>query len=198
MRKGENLVAVGKGGVNNAQTTDDHQVRMATERLLTVRIDDLVPYTNNARVHTQKQIGQIRASLREFGFVTPVLIDSDNNIIAGHGRVEAARAEGMTEVPCVLVSSLTEAQRKAYILADNRLSEVSEWDPQLLKIEIKELEALHFDVQIIGFDAQDVDQINIGAQTEPDALDLDDFTADSKADNQKMHCPKCGFVFEVS
>lgn len=145
--------AVGKGGVNPAAQEGGLPVRMAAEQLITVPIGDLVPYANNARVHSKGQLAQLRASLREFGFVTPVLIDFDNNIIAGHGRVEAARAEGMTEVPCVLVSNLTEAQRKAYILADNRLCETGAWDPQLLKLEIADLERLHFDTGIIGFDA---------------------------------------------
>ena len=93
------------------------------EQMVRVPIGELVPYARNARTHSESQIAQIRASLREFGFVNPVLIDSDRNIIAGHGRVLAAKAEGMTEVPCVLVEHLTEAQRRAYILADNRLAE---------------------------------------------------------------------------
>ena len=128
--------AVGAGGVNPAPRPEDPSVRVAAEQLLMVPIGELVPYANNARVHSKAQIAQLRASLREFGFVTPVLIDFDNNIIAGHGRVEAARAEGMAEVPCVLVSSLTEAQRKAYILADNRLSETATWDEPLLRMEL--------------------------------------------------------------
>lgn len=146
--------AVGRGGVNPAPTVDDHTVRVAAEQLVMVGIDDLIPYANNAKKHTAKQIDRLRASLREFGFVTPVLIDFDNNIIAGHGRVEAARAEGMTEVPCVLVANLTEAQRKAYILADNRLSETALWDPELLKIELEGLESLDFDVDVVGFSAE--------------------------------------------
>lgn len=159
----------GKGGVNAAPTQDDQTVRVAAEQLLTLPIDELVPYANNARVHSKKQIAQIRASLREFGFVTPVLIDFDNNIIAGHGRVEAARAEGMTEVPCVLISSLTEAQRKAYILADNRLSETSSWDEPTLQIELEGLKALHFNTGMIGFDAVTVKAFPIRQTDLPEA-----------------------------
>lgn len=155
----------GKGGVNPAPTRDDHTVRIAAEQLTMVPIDDLIPYANNAKKHGVKQINQIRASLREFGFVTPVLIDFDNNIIAGHGRVEAARAEGMSEVPCVLVTNLTEAQRKAYILADNRLSETAAWDTELLKIELEGLEALNFDTGIAGFDAESLKAIEVNAYT---------------------------------
>lgn len=157
--------AVGKGGINPAPHADNHTVRVAAEQLELIPIDDLVPYANNAKIHDKKQIAQLRASLREFGFVTPVLIDFDNNIIAGHGRVEAARAEGMTEVPCVLVSNLTEAQRKAYILADNRLSETSAWDTEALKIELEGLEALQFDTGIIGFDAEAVKEIEVSGYT---------------------------------
>ena len=155
----------GKGGVNPAPSADDRTVRIAAEQLTMVSIDDLVPYANNAKKHSARQISQIRASLREFGFVTPVLIDFDNNIIAGHGRVEAARAEGMSEVPCVLVTNLTEAQRKAYILADNRLSETAAWDPELLQIELEGLEALRFDTGIIGFDADSLKAIEVNAYT---------------------------------
>ena len=147
----------GKGGVSAAPTQDNQMVRVAAEQLLTLPIEELIPYPNNARVHSKKQIAQIRASLREFGFVTPVLIDFDNNIIAGHGRMEAARAEGMTEVPCVLISSLTEAQLKAYILADNRLS--GAWDPETLKMEMAGLGALHFDTSVIGFDKKALREI---------------------------------------
>lgn len=159
--------AVGKGGINPAPVGDGLTVQVAAEQLMLVPVDDLVPYANNARVHSKAQIAQIRASLREFGFVTPVLIDFDNNIIAGHGRVEAARAEGMTEVPCVLVSNLTDAQRKAYILADNRLSETGAWDPQLLKLELEGLTALSFDTGVIGFDAAAVDSLQFGTAKKP-------------------------------
>ena len=129
------------------------------EQMVRVPIGELVPYARNARTHSESQIAQIRASLREFGFVNPVLIDSDRNIIAGHGRVLAAKAEGMTEVPCVLVEHLTDAQRRAYILADNRLSETAVWDTELLKIELEGLEALNFDTGIAGFDAESFAEI---------------------------------------
>lgn len=175
----------GRGGVNPAPTRDDQTVRIAAEQLTMVPIDDLIPYANNAKKHGVKQINQIRASLREFGFVTPVLIDFDNNIIAGHGRVEAARAEGMSEVPCVLVTNLTEAQRKAYILADNRLSETAAWDTELLKIELEGLEALNFDTGIAGFDAEAMEEMGIDAEKEDDSapeVKDDDFDGEAAAD----------------
>lgn len=151
---------VGAGGV--ATAADEAGVRVAAEQLLMVDIERLVPYANNARRHSKRQVKQIRASLREFGFVTPVIIDFENNIIAGHGRVLAAREEGLSQVPCVLVSNLTEAQRRAYILADNRLAETSDWDVGALRMEMGALEKLSFDTGIIGFDAADMQAISMG------------------------------------
>ena len=157
--------AVGKGGVNPAPTADNHTVRVAAEQLLLVPIDDLIPYANNAKIHSKDQIAKLRGSLREFGFVTPVLIDFDNNIIAGHGRVMAAREEGMTEVPCVMISNLTETQRKAYILADNRMNEMAEWDMKALDIEVKGLQDMSFDVDLIGFNPYRLEEIQVSAHT---------------------------------
>ena len=97
-----------------------------------IDINKLVPYQNNSRTHTPEQILKIRSSLREFGFVNPLIIDRDNNVLAGHGRLMAAKAEGMEEVPCVYADELTEAQKKAYILADNRYAMDAGWDDELL------------------------------------------------------------------
>lgn len=133
------------------QTAGQAPVRVAVKDLPTIRIDELIPYENNAKIHGPEQIEQLRRSLREFGFVSPVLIDENKNLIAGHGRVEAARAEGMTEVPYVTVSDLTEAQRRAYIIADNRLTESGVWDAGRLKLEMQELQALEFDTDLTGF-----------------------------------------------
>ena len=107
---------------------------ITTERFEKVNIDKLVPYSRNARTHSKEQILQLRASLREFGFVNPVIVDKDLNIIAGHGRIMAAKEEGMTEVPCVFVEHLTEAQKRAYILADNRLALNAGWDDEMLSM----------------------------------------------------------------
>ena len=127
-------------------------------------VDDLVPYARNARIHSPSQISLLRSSLREFGFVNPVLIDRAGNIIAGHGRILAARAEGMTEVPCVLVEHLTDAQRRAYILADNRLAELGGWDSDLLPLELGDIQASGLDLSITGFDSSDLDA---GSSQEP-------------------------------
>ena len=104
-----------------------------------VPIERLVPYANNARTHSPEQINKLRGSLREFGFVSPVIIDKDYGILAGHGRVAAARAEGMESVPCVFVDHLSEAQKKAYILADNRFALDAGWDEDMMRVEMEAL-----------------------------------------------------------
>lgn len=119
-------------------------------------IAELIPYARNARLHSEEQILQLRASLREFGFVAPVLIDARGNILAGHGRLVAAKAEGMTEVPCVLVEHLTDIQRRAYILADNRLAEQSTWDDEMVSLELQALREAGFDFDLTGFDEGDI------------------------------------------
>jgi DNA modification methylase len=131
----------------------------STERFEKVNVDRLVPYARNARTHSKEQILQLRSSLREFGFVNPVLIDGKFNIVAGHGRVEAAKAEGLTEVPCVFVEHLTEAQKKAYILADNRLALNAGWDDALLALEFGELKDMDFDLELTGFDPGEIQKL---------------------------------------
>lgn len=116
------------------------------------RVDDLVPYARNARTHSDAQVAQIAASIKEWGWTTPVLLDENNGIIAGHGRVLAARKLGISEIPTMIATGWSEAQKRAYILADNQLALNAGWDTDLLKVELSELEALDFDVDLIGFD----------------------------------------------
>ena len=127
-----------------------------TERLEIRKIADLIPYANNARTHSPAQIELLRRSLREFGFVAPVLIDAAGNVIAGHGRIEAAKLEGIQEAPCVLVEHLSDAKRRAYILADNRLSEIASWDNDLVSSELLALRAEGVDITLTGFSAADI------------------------------------------
>ena len=127
-----------------------------TTQMTLVPIDKLIPYINNARTHSAEQINKLRSSLREFGFINPVIIDGDYNIIAGHGRVAAAKAENIAEIPCVLVEHLTEAQKKAYIIADNRMALDAEWDEELLRVEIEALQAESFDISLTGFDDDEI------------------------------------------
>lgn len=117
---------------------------------------DLVPYQANAKMHSKKQIEQLKACINEFGFLTPCLIDADNNIIAGHGRVIAAQEMGLPTVPCISIEELTEEQRRAYILADNRLTELGEWDRDILSAELAALRDEGFNIELTGFNIDDI------------------------------------------
>jgi len=116
-----------------------------------VSLDRLIPYARNSRTHDDGQVAQIAASIKEFGFTNPVLIDGEGGIIAGHGRVLAARKLSMDEVPCIRLDYLTETQRKAYVIADNKLALNAAWDDQMLLLEIQDLEATDFDLTLLGF-----------------------------------------------
>jgi len=150
-----------------------------------VKMSQLVPYARNARTHSEEQIKQIQASIREFGFVNPVIIDDNYNIIAGHGRVAAARAEGMQEVPCVFVGHLTETQKRAYILADNKLALNAGWDPELLKIEIDELHSLDFDIELTGFELEEIE--NIFESEEPEDSTEDEYEVNVPEEPKTKH-----------
>ena len=144
-----------------------------TTEMQLVPLSKLVPYVNNARTHSPEQLAKLRSSLREFGFINPVIIDRDFNVIAGHGRIAAAKEEGITEVPCVFVDYLTEAQKKAYILADNRMALDAGWDEELLRIEIESLQGADFDVSLTGFGEDEIADLFSG-DGEKDVKD-DDF-----------------------
>ena len=139
-----------------------------------VSINKLVPYVNNARTHSKEQIAKLRGSLREFGFINPVIIDKDYGIIAGHGRVLAAKEENMAQVPCVLVDYLTAAQKKAYILADNRFAMDAGWDEEMLRVEIESLQGEDFDISLTGFDEKELaDLFGAGSDAKEDDFDVD-------------------------
>ena len=124
-------------------------------QIQSIDVEKLIPYVNNARTHSNQQIDQIAASIKEFGFINPVIVDKEHGIIAGHGRVLAAKKLGLNQVPTIKAEHLTELQKKAYILADNKLAELAGWDYDLLKIELQALHELDFDVNIAGFDSYD-------------------------------------------
>lgn len=148
------------------KTTTDFQL---------VSTDKLIPYVNNARTHSPEQIKKLRSSLREFGFVNPVIIDREYNVIAGHGRLMAAKEEGITEVPCVYVDHLTDAQKKAYILADNRMALDAGWDEELLAVEMQELQDLGYDLSMTGFDEKELADLfsdGTGSDAKDDDFDL--------------------------
>lgn len=160
-----------------------------TSDMKLVPIKELVPYVNNARTHSPAQITKLRSSLREFGFVNPIIVDRDFSVIAGHGRLIAAKEEGFTEVPCVFVDHLTEAQKKAYIIADNRYAEDAGWDEELLRLEIESLQGMEFDVGLLGFEPAELNKL----MTDEDGIKEDDFDVD--AELQKPAITKSGDVW---
>lgn len=122
-------------------------------------IEGLIPYVNNSRTHSDEQVAQVAASIKEFGFTNPVLIDNDNMIIAGHGRIKAAMRLGLTEAPCIRLAHLTEAQKKAYIIADNKLALNAGWDDELLRLELGQLGEDGFDLSLTGFDDDELSKL---------------------------------------
>ena len=156
-----------------------------------VSVNKLVPYQNNARTHSPEQINKLRSSLREFGFINPIIIDKDYGIIAGHGRLLAAKEEGMTEVPCVFADHLTEAQKKAYIIADNRMALDAGWDEELLRVEIEALQAEAFDLALTGFDEKELSKLFDGGN------DIEDDNFDADEELKKPVFSKAGDVWRL-
>ncbi|MDU4045896.1 MAG: DNA methyltransferase [Peptoniphilus harei] len=148
---------------------------ITTKEMKLVDIEKLVPYVNNARTHSSDQINKLRSSIREFGFINPVIIDKDYGVIAGHGRIMAAKEEGIKEVPCVFADHLNEAQKKAYILADNRMALDAGWDEELLKVEIESLEDYGFNVELTGFSPDELSSLfDLGVEAEEDDFDVEE------------------------
>src|ERR1700690_1459931 len=136
----------------------------------------LLPYVRNARTHTDEQVAQVAASIREFGWTNPLLVAADGVIIAGHARLAAARKLRMTEVPVIVLDHLTEAQRRALVLADNRLALSAGWDEEMLRVELESLEEDGFDLDLVGFTDEEVEELlrdpeesNVGL-TDDDAI----------------------------
>jgi ParB-like chromosome segregation protein Spo0J len=157
-------------------------------------IEGLIPYANNSRTHDDAQVAQIAASIKEFRFTNPVLIDADGGVIAGHGRILAARKLKLAEVPCIRLSHLTETQKRAYVIADNKLALNAGWDAELLEGELQALHADEFDMGLLGFSAQEL-ELSMGIELDaPESsskeIDTDDY-------NMGCKCPKCGFEFDA-
>jgi ParB-like chromosome segregation protein Spo0J len=157
-------------------------------------ISEITPYVNNSRTHSDEQVAQIAASIKEFGFTNPILIDKDNTIIAGHGRLLAARKLKMDTVPCVMLSGLTKTQIKAYVIADNKLALNAGWDDTLLALELGELKELDFDISLTGFDLGELDILLYGVDfppaTEDEQGQLD------QLDPKMVNCPHCSKDFD--
>jgi ParB-like chromosome segregation protein Spo0J len=157
---------------------------------------DLIPYVNNARTHSEQQVLQLAASIKEFGFTNPVLVDGENGIIAGHGRVMAAKKLNLDEVPTIELKHLTKTQKKAYILADNRLALNSGWDNDLLALELGELSDDGFDLDLLGFDDTELSLLDDNEIVETQTHESK--TKEIDIDNFEMahQCPKCGFEYD--
>lgn len=144
------------------------------DRYETMPIEAMIPYARNSRTHSDEQVAQIAASIREFGFANPVLIDEEGSIVAGHGRVMAARKLGMLEIPCIRLEGLTETQRRAYVIADNKLALNAGWDDEMLAVEIAALEADNFDLSLIGFSDEELNALSAEADKTEEGLTDDD------------------------
>lgn len=155
-------------------------------------ISTLIPYARNSRTHTDVQVAQVAASIKEFGFLNPVIIAEDNTILAGHARVLAARKLGLDKVPCIKAENLTEAQKRAYIIADNKLSLNAGWDEELLAVEISDLQAESFDLSLLGFDEKELDKL-----LSPSGEDVTDDDFDVDAELEKPAVTKEGDLWTI-
>lgn len=157
-------------------------------------IERLIPYARNSRTHSDAQVAQIAASIKEWGWTTPVLIDEGGQIIAGHGRIMAARKLGMAEVPVIIAEGWTDAQKKAYVIADNKLALNAGWDESLLALEFGELEGLGFDLELTGFSLDELKQLqppDFAPATEEEQGKLD------QLEPKWIACPHCGKEFDA-
>lgn len=157
--------------------------------------DKLIPYARNAKRHDAAQVSKLAGSIKEFGFNNPVLIDKDNGIIAGHGRALAAQQLNLAEVPCIRLSHLTENQKRAYILADNRLAEIGGgWDEEMLGIELSDLREADFNLDLVGFNADDIEAALNPPEFEPGTED--DQGKLDQLEPKMVKCPKCSAEFD--
>lgn len=159
-------------------------------------VKELVPYARNSRTHSDEQVAQIMASIKEFGFTNPVLTDGENGIIAGHGRVMAAQRMGLEEVPTIELSHLTEAQKKAYIIADNKLALNSGWDEEMLAIEMQELHDIGYDLDLIGFTPEELEEMDINLEGTLEAI-IDESKADDVPEVVENPVIKLGDLIEL-
>lgn len=160
------------------------------------KIEDIIPYVNNTRTHSEEQVTQIASSIKEFGFTNPVLIDDNGGIIAGHGRVMAAKKLNIDEVPTITLSGLSETQIKAYVIADNKLALNAGWDEELLKLEIEGLNADGFDIDLLGFSVDELADLDIDLDG-LDAPEVDEDKADEVPELEENPIVKLGDIVEL-
>lgn len=172
-----------------------HEMQWPADKVERRKVADLIPYARNSRTHSDAQVTQIAASIKEWGWTTPVLIEPDGGIIAGHGRVMAAQKLGLDEVPCMVAEGWTDAQRKAYVIADNKLALNAGWDYDALKLELQDLGELKFDLTLTGFDIGEMaamfDQPDFAPGSENDQGKLDELSP------KMVQCPHCGDDFDL-
>lgn len=169
-------------------------------------IDDLIPYANNSRTHSEEQTNQVASSIKEFGFTNPILIDDQGGIIAGHGRVLAAKKLGLKELPCVELVGLTESQKKAYVIADNQLALNSGWDLDKLKLEIDTLSDMDFNLDLLGFDDNFLDGLlmvneNYQEKEHKEIIDTKEFnlviTCENENEQEKLYIELSGQNYDI-
>lgn len=163
------------------------RAKMAAMKIKLVKLEKLVPYAQNSRTHSKTQIKQLAASMYEFGFTNPILIDEKGGIVAGHGRVLAASELGLTEAPCITLTGLTEAQKRAYVIADNKLALNSQWDVSVLRMELQALQQLNFDLPVLGFNTEGIADLLL-----PSVIET---SSDVEVKEPKHTCPSCGQKF---
>lgn len=172
---------------------------MGETKYFLMEVDKLIPYARNARTHSEVQIAQIAASIKEFGFLSPVIISKDNTILCGHGRYYAAQKLGLEKIPCIQEDHLTEAQKRAYILADNKISQNAGWDEELLKVEISDLQGTDFDVSLTGFEEYEIADLfafEDGNPNQEKPVENKEYDEEEFGDEEFEHeCPRCRFKY---
>jgi ParB-like chromosome segregation protein Spo0J len=166
------------------------EIKKPQPKIEEIKVDDLIPYATNSRTHSAEQVAQIAASMVEFGWTNPVLIDTRGTIVAGHGRVMAARKLGMETVPCIRLGHLSPGQVRAYVIADNKLAMNAGWDEEMLKAELNILKEEGFDIGLTGFTEDEMSRL-FNEVVEPDQpSDFNEVGEDIKTD---FRCPKCSY-----
>lgn len=154
-------------------------------------IDELIPFARNSRTHSPEQVTQIAAAMREWGWTSPVLVDEEGSILAGHGRIMAARVLGLSEVPTMVARGWSEAQKRAYVIADNKLALNAGWDPEMLKLELHALNEDAYRLELTGFDGAELSM----AMFEPDFSPTGEDEQPRLDEKTKVECPACGHAF---
>ena len=158
--------------LKRSHASQDRKGQMSTPQITTAKVADLLPYANNAREHTDEQVAQVAASIQEFGWTNPIIIHG-NTVVAGHARLAAARKLGLEKVPVIDRSDMSEAQWKAYVLADNQLAQNATWNEGLLSLEISALEEINFDLDLLGFDDFQLNNLVGNEEDEGDDIDYE-------------------------